>query len=162
VKAQVETNNDECDGALDVSSLLPYVSVDNNAGAFPAFSDLTCEVESDTRGLWYQYTPTDDTVAVAAVSDQTFAAMLSIYTGTCGSLTCLGTTTALQFTNRALTWAASAATTYYILVSGGTSGDAGNFQIRIEVRLLSRILCIKSMILRLSHVLLQLGFLGVS
>jgi len=135
-KALVAPSNEACSSATDVSSSLPYINTGNSVGAFPAFSDVTCDVASSTRGVWYQYTPATNTVATARISEQDFSANLSLYTGACNELVCSTGTAVSEFSDRVINWAASAGTTYYLLVSGGTFSSAGSFQIGIEVSLI--------------------------
>lgn len=96
-------------------------------------------------GVWYTFTLTDneDRITSLQVTDQTFDAVLSVYssssTNDCEDLTCLFGTFGSRFSDQGITMTALAGTTYYVLVSGRDDiGDAGTFQLTVEVSEINR------------------------
>lgn len=130
-----EPPNQECAGATDITQL-PFEVFESNRPAVNGFSNLACNVDESSRGMWYQLTLDDDTVVVATVSDQEFNAALSVYGGDgCETLECLfGQDSYFQYLDRGLVTAASAGTTYYYRVSGQDFQETGNFRFGIQVR----------------------------
>lgn len=97
---------------------------------------MECSVSENTRGAWYTLTLTSDAIVTALVTNQNFDAGLSLYSGSsCDDITCINSSGYLQYTDRVMTWAADAGTTYYLLVSGEVFDEAGTFDISIEVRI---------------------------
>ena len=123
--------NAQCSQALNLgTSQLPY-SEDASTADSTGLSDLSCGVDSNDEGVWYQLKLDEDAIAVATVSNQDFSAKLSVFSGSCGSLNCVSSTSAIRYSSRVLQWAAEAGTTYYVLVSGSVGG---NFKLSILVR----------------------------
>lgn len=58
--------------------------------AFPAadFSDLQCNFAGGSRALWYSFTALNDAQVTAIVSEYELSLVLSVFRGSCGSLTC--------------------------------------------------------------------------
>lgn len=126
--------NDSCQSAFDVTSF-PFDTSDSNVGAFPSFESSLCSLGVDDRGLWYKYSVSADQILRARVMNQMFSAKLAWFEGDdCGSLTCRSSTPDFRFVDQEITVTATAGTTVYFVVSGGTFEDAGTFQFTIEVR----------------------------
>mmetsp|Transcript_30262 Transcript_30262/g.34494 ORF Transcript_30262/g.34494 Transcript_30262/m.34494 type:complete len:957 (-) Transcript_30262:37-2907(-) len=124
--------NDQCNSAVQVLPR-PFIISASNKDALSDFSNSACNVEKETRGVWYQITPSDNLVIMVTVSLQEFDAVLSVYSGSCGSLSCISGTTGSATSNEIVTFAAKADRTYYMLVSGeNTIDDFGDFQLAIE------------------------------
>lgn len=133
-------SNHECPGALDVTtaSSLPggYSAAQNNANAFPSFSDTACSVSERDRGLWYKITPTQDTIVTVRVSQQRFSARLSYFavessSDSCDSLICKDASTSSTAV-RFLSFAAIAGMDYYVVVTGNGFSSVGDFQLKIN------------------------------
>jgi hypothetical protein len=129
----LDAGNEECALATDISSSLPYSINTDNTGAYPGFSDQDCDVDATARGLWYAVTPTSNFILEVSIANQAFPAGISVFTGTCGSLTCLAKTSYYSFWEYSLQFAAASATTYYILISGEDFFDFGTFDISVQV-----------------------------
>jgi hypothetical protein len=83
--------------------------------------------------VWYQITPTSDAIGVATISNQAFRAQVSVFSGACGSLSCIYTSSYSSYSDRTVTWPAVTGTDYYIAVSGDDFFDKGIFDITVEV-----------------------------
>ena len=94
---------------------------------------LECEIPSDARGLWYQYTPSESAVHVAQIEDQTFDTRLSIFLGACGDLACRRSSGPFQFVTVGLLFAAHIGRTEFLYVSGENFGEAGSFRLNLQV-----------------------------
>lgn len=94
----------------------------------------TCDGFSNTSvGVWYKFTGTGFPVTISSCGGVTWDNKLSVYTGSCGSLTCVAADDddcdpGLQ---AVVDFASTAGTTYYILVHGfGTA--AGDFTLTLS------------------------------
>jgi hypothetical protein len=125
-------SNNVCSGATFISTL-PFSVFESNEGAVTGFVDEECGVSDVSRGLFYEFTPTEDTIAVATVSDQTFNAVLSLYRGSCEGLQCRTNTEAQELNDLVITFTARAGETNHLMVSGEVWTDDGNFQLDVRV-----------------------------
>jgi hypothetical protein len=111
--------------------LLPYSNTDSNLNAFPDNENNACGIDSSSKGVWYKLSPGADTIGQVTVQNQEFSAKIAIFTGSCGSLTCLDSTLGFRYSDQVLTWVASSTTDYYVLIA--SSSAEGNYDITIEV-----------------------------
>lgn len=126
--------NNECSGAVEIDSN-SFSETMSNEAAFPGFSDVTCRVNTDDRGVWFHYKPqAEDSIVTASVIGQQFNAKLSYYTvgDDCGSLKCEEGTPAFQWGDRSITFHAQMGIDYYLLVAGNGFQEAGAFQFEVE------------------------------
>lgn len=132
--------NDVCGDAQDITTSLPFSVSATNVDAVPqAFSDLSCNVATNTPRVWYEFTPNANFIASLTVSNQDFNVVLSVFSGTCGSLNCIAGTSGSRFSDQRISaLPAEAGTTYYVMVSGeDDTSDVGNFQLDILVSYLN-------------------------
>jgi hypothetical protein len=123
--------------AISASALsLGGVSMDGDTtNAVPSYSSLLCSVSASERGTWYKITVDDPltTSITATMTGQTFVAKLSVFSSSsstsCDALTCVSKIVASPYSARILTWSASVGITYYVLVSGSSLGEAGQYAI---------------------------------
>eukprot|EP00934_Nitzschia_sp_Nitz4_P005452 Nitzschia sp. Nitz4//scaffold116_size91068//2150//4366//NITZ4_004944-RA/size91068-processed-gene-0.19-mRNA-1//1//CDS//3329533536//5442//frame0 len=123
--------NDDCSSATNIPSIPASIYVDNSAAVPSSFADSTCNVESDWRGVWYQYTSTFDTIVELKLTNQDFSAKFAVFEGSCGSLTCIDDVFALQYSDREIQFPTYTGVTYYILVVGGDDDEFGAAQITL-------------------------------
>jgi hypothetical protein len=129
--------NDACSGAIVVSAS-PFV---NTVNATAATSDPTdpipaCNVNARTHTLWYQYTAPRNGTIVASTSGSGYDAVLSVYTGSCGSLSAVyggcSDNTSWFGQQSQVTIAAVAGTTYYFMISS-TASSSGSATFRLTL-----------------------------
>lgn len=127
--------NDACGDAQDITVSLPFSVSASNVDAVPQdFFDLPCNVAANTQRVWYEFTLTANFIASLTVSNQDFNVVLSVFSGTCGTLNCIAGTSGSRFSDQRIVLPAEASTTYYIMVSGeDDASDVGNFQLDILV-----------------------------
>lgn len=85
-------SNDECLGALMVSSF-PYTFVQSDAtGATGGFTDF-CPTDGMNDGTWFTFVGNGSTldIAITLPSGSSFNPQIGIYSGSCGSLVCQST-----------------------------------------------------------------------
>ncbi len=117
--------NDDCADAIPVS--LGDTVMGSTSAA--TFDDVGfCGTSNTSPGVWYTMTGNGDLVTLSTCNQADFDTKISVFSGSCGSLTCVtglddaagcaGFTTELSFT-------ADCDTQYYILVHsfGGATGD---------------------------------------
>jgi hypothetical protein len=130
--------NDQCTAAQPMVSLPATIVIDNTNATDDGA--VACGFSSAMHhGLWYTVTPTDAYYLTASTCNAYGTVndtKLSVYTGTCANLVCVGgqdddsTCTGHTFRST-FAWCASAGVTYYILVgSYGTS--YGTFQLDVS------------------------------
>jgi type IX secretion system substrate protein/fibronectin type III domain protein len=140
--------NDLCSGAVAIpaSGPFPYLTTAVNIATATNTGDPTPSCQATSyHGIWYTFTPaTSGTYTFSTCSSATATTVtddiLSMYTGTCSSLTplacnddagstlCNGNSTQAIITAQFL----NAGTTYYILASDYSSSSAGNIQIQVS------------------------------
>lgn len=120
-----------CNGAVPISAnFTAFATTVATVGG--EFEDLSCDVDAQDRGLWYQLTVDQDVVVRAVVDDKSFTARLSLYRGDdCGTLECIVNTNAFSSSDSILEFVARVGQTYYLLVSGGDADDAGTFRLTV-------------------------------
>lgn len=84
-----------------------------------------------TGGVWYSYTPgCSGQVTASLCTGTAFNTQISVFDGTCGALNCIDGNDDFCATQSEVSWAGSAATTYYILVHG--NGGIGTFDLTLS------------------------------
>ncbi|CAJ1935925.1 unnamed protein product [Cylindrotheca closterium] len=120
-----------CDGAVDVSNSFPFAQSDSSFFTVPTMSNDECRIDSDDRGTWYKYVPTEDAIITMIVSIQDKSTRIAYFTGlSCENLTC-GDFTSASVTPRALVFHGKPGKTYYMLVASNRLQNVGNYRIQI-------------------------------
>jgi hypothetical protein len=78
--------NDDC-STPTVIGALPFTDQPNTAGATTATTDPTTCFVSDTKSVWYSYTPSSDGTIQVDTTGSSYAPEVGIFTGGCDSLT---------------------------------------------------------------------------
>lgn len=126
--------NDSC-LAPSVITSLPYQDILDTTKATSSSDDpVTCTGAGDSNTVWYAITPSANTVYAVDTRSSSFNTVVSIFTGTCGSLASIACnddfSASSNETDRSLlTFQATAGVTYLIEVSG--KGSGGTLQIRV-------------------------------
>jgi hypothetical protein len=133
--------NDDCTTATIVASF-PYTFTQNDAVAATNNSGfITGCTNGMNDGLWYKFDGNGGDITVTATpTDTVFDPQLGVYTGTCGSFTCVGTVDdGFEGDPETYTIAGSVlGTTYYVNIgdySGFTNNPEGNFDIDVTTTL---------------------------
>lgn len=121
--------NDSCVNAIPLSCNSSVTGT--NIGATGAGQPTTsCTTTPGSFGVWYSYVGTGQYTVFSTCNAATFNTKLNVYTGTCGTFTCVtgndDFTSACSGNSSRLGFQSALGTTYYILVTG--SGAAtGNY-----------------------------------
>lgn len=126
--------NDVCSGAVSIACG-GSITIDNsNATAVDRPTD-TCGTSSGTGpGMWYSFsTPSAKTVNINTTGSVIADTKLNVYSGSCGSLVCVGGNDDIGFSNylSSYTFVATANTPYLIYVSGYDEDEVGTFNLNI-------------------------------
>jgi len=93
----------------------------------------TCTVSNTSPGVWYAFTGTGAPATVSTCGQASFDTKLSVFTGSCGALVCVGGnddfTGCSGFTSQ-FTFPTTAGTTYYVLVHGFSTAT-GTFSLSL-------------------------------
>src|SRR6218665_1486946 len=120
--------NDQCAGAITVACGGTYTGATTFATTTNDPTG-TCTVTVGTPGVWYKFVGTGATTT-ASLCGSSFDTKIGVYTGTCGSYTCVTGNDDYCSLQSQVTWAATSGTTYYIFVAG-YSGATGNYFLAI-------------------------------
>ncbi|NEN25082.1 hypothetical protein G3O08_16400 [Cryomorpha ignava] len=162
VSASIEGQNPICNLTTNFAQLICPVTNDECADALPlpcngSYLGTNIGATVDTvgcapfgngaPGVWFTYTPTAQTIVTLATCDPqtTFDTDLTVFTGTCGELTCFdgfgfggytdGSTPFCnltgQFFSAGGTFTAFADETYYILLAGYFAGEEGQYNLTV-------------------------------
>lgn len=111
-------SNDNCADAIPVFC---NQIVSGSTVGTTADSTGTCGTTNTSPGVWYSFTGTGDFVTLSTCGTASYDTKLSVFTGTCGQLTCVGGnddfTGCIGFTSR-FGFLSEAGTEYLILVHG--------------------------------------------
>lgn len=124
--------NDQCSGAIPMTPGTLYTQ--NTTSATSTGDPVTSCAGSLGRGVWYSYTPGASGPVTLSTCGSDFDTVLSVYTGSCGSLVavpggCNDDDGPMCYGWQAsVTFAATAGTTYRIL-AGGFGGAGGNLNL---------------------------------
>eukprot|EP00339_Tiarina_fusa_P025641 CAMPEP_0117006476 /NCGR_PEP_ID=MMETSP0472-20121206/6692_1 /TAXON_ID=693140 ORGANISM="Tiarina fusus, Strain LIS" /NCGR_SAMPLE_ID=MMETSP0472 /ASSEMBLY_ACC=CAM_ASM_000603 /LENGTH=1162 /DNA_ID=CAMNT_0004707955 /DNA_START=30 /DNA_END=3516 /DNA_ORIENTATION=+ len=98
-----------------------------------ALEVASCGSIEGTKGIWHEFQGTGHSVSASVCSpDTNFDARISLFSGSCGDLECMGQTTATCSDDGTIEWIAAADTPYYLLVHGADSMSSGNFRLELE------------------------------
>lgn len=124
--------NDNCISAIPVSCGSTVTGSTSQAT-----NEVGLPCGSANKGVWYSITlPTSGIITANTCTGSNFDTWLSLYSGTCGALTCIVTNDDFCALQSQITSPPVPAGTYYILVSGfGTS--SGNFTLTVNCTLCS-------------------------
>src|SRR5688572_29806316 len=114
--------NDVCSGAIEVPC------GGSVTGSTVGFNPDPTSCNSHTSpGVWHKVTPTNSgTLTLSLCAGTSYDSYLSVYSGTCGSLTCLASSDDFCGAQSQVAFSATAGVTYFILVNGwGT--NAGTY-----------------------------------
>ncbi len=123
----VSIPNDDCANAIAVAcdqvvTGTTVGSTEDNAG--------TCGTDNTSPGVWYSFAGTGDFVTASTCGTATFDTKLSVFSGSCGALTCVGGND--DFSGCGLTsqvgFLSEVGTDYFILVHGFL-GETGSFDL---------------------------------
>ena len=112
--------NDLCSGALPiacgatVNGTTVGATVDNVTGG-------TCGTGITAPGVWYSFTSPANGDATVSLCGSSYDTKISVFSGSCASLTCVGGNDDFCSLQSQLTFSATAGTTYYVLVHGFSS-----------------------------------------
>jgi len=133
--------NDNCAGATSLPNFVAETIVaGDTTSAYPGYSSVQCGVKDSERALWYSFVPETTGLYKATVRKYRFEAGLSLFSGSCDSLTCLVSRGYCKlfysYCDISLSWNAVDGMNYYLLVHGTDSfSDAGPFEILVQVRI---------------------------
>ena len=119
--------NDDCSGAVAV--LCGSITSGTTVGA-ALDTEVDCPMPLTAPGVWYAFVGTGAMVS-ADVCTASYDTKLYVYTGTCGSLTCVDGNDDYCSTRSRVDWFAENGTTYYILVHG-YSTNTGTFDLTVD------------------------------
>ena len=118
------------------------------------FESAACNVHASARALWYSFTPSETAYYTAVIPDSgrsseevfaggTFSAILSVFSGGCEGISCLGSEEAcfvrgigglVVYCDQTVSFLGRAGTTYHIVVSGKYGfEEAGFFRLNLVV-----------------------------
>lgn len=129
--------NDECADAIAISSCptSPITGTTINATIDAEYTNCGAGGSNTTeRGVWYKYAGDNMLVTITTCSSVGYDSRLTVYSGTCGSLTCVtanddaGSSCSFSTLRSTVSFNALSGTDYYIFVHGfGTA--TGNFEL---------------------------------
>jgi hypothetical protein len=116
-------SNDQCAGATAVTCGNTYSGTTIFATS-TGDPTSTCTTTAGTPGLWYQFAGTGSTVT-ASLCGSSYDTKIQVFSGTCGSMTCVVGNDDYCGLQSQVTWSAASGTTYYIFVCGyfGATGS---------------------------------------
>ncbi|WP_294328097.1 T9SS type A sorting domain-containing protein [uncultured Chryseobacterium sp.] len=143
VNANPAPANDDCAGAL-VASSFPYTySQTDGAGSTNGTGFITACSSGSNDGMWFKFTGNGSEITVTAKNTTAWDHKISVYSGSCGALTCVGTAdSALSSVGsiETYTFNSVAGTVYYVNVayySSSSDNAEGNFDLNITSNTLS-------------------------
>lgn len=127
--------NDLCSGAEEITLACGDGVTVSGTTVGATFDNVgTCGTSNTAPGVWYTFTGTGNDVTVTTCDQANYDTKLSVFSGSCGSLTCVGGNDdgsgCSGFTSE-LTVSTTSGTTYYILVHGFSSGT-GDFDLSLS------------------------------
>jgi hypothetical protein len=121
--------NDDCSAAIGITP----GTITGNTGCSTVDAVPLCGTASapTTGGVWYSYTTgCSGNITASLCSGTTFNSQISVFSGTCAALSCVGGNDDFCATQSEVTWAGSAGTTYFILVHGSGT-EEGPFSLNL-------------------------------
>lgn len=118
---------DDCAGALTINC---GDVLSGNTSGYNADAVSFCGTSDGTGGgVWYKHTASCDNIT-ASLCGSSFDTKLRIYSGSCGSLVCVGGNDDFCGLQSEVSWAATPGTDYYILVHG-YGGSTGAYSLNL-------------------------------
>ncbi len=129
--------NDDCSGALEAASFPYTYSQTDGAGSTNGSGYvMTCSTGAND-GMWFKFIGDGNTIAVKATTTSSWDHKVSVYSGSCGSFTCVGAADSSFGGNGSVetyTFNSVAGTQYFVNVgyySGSSDSAEGNFNLNI-------------------------------
>lgn len=126
--ASVCTDNDQCGGATPVSCGGTYAGTTATATSTND-PTLFCGTSPDAAGRWYVFAGNGN-VVTASLCGSAYDTKINVYSGTCGSYTCVSGNDDFCSSQSQVTFGTTVGTNYYIFVNG-YSGSTGNYSLAI-------------------------------
>jgi hypothetical protein len=129
--------NDLCDDAIPMNCGDIVYGQNSNGGTSAGDPIAVCGgmTSAGINGIWYRTTGTGDYFRVSTCNGTTFNTKVAVYSGSCGTLTCVASNDDFAGCGSGLqsqvSWQSVSGTDYFILV-GGLSGVQGIFQLKLE------------------------------
>ena len=120
--------NDLCADATPISCG-DFISGDTSGDTFDAAP--FCGTSNTAAGEWYIFTPTEDASVVVSLCGSSYDTKLTVYTGSCAGLSCVGGNDDFCGLQSQVTFSATAGTEYKILVHGFGSAT-GSFNLAVS------------------------------
>ena len=120
-----------CDGSLPLE--LGSTSFQSNTTTAPSESVNLCTGSRAVRGAWHTFVGTGMTMKISVCNDETdFDARVSLFTGSCGELSCAAHTQSICGENDEILVTTHVGMNYYLFVHGSDSVSIGNYLLTIE------------------------------
>jgi hypothetical protein len=129
--------NDLCDDAIPLNCGDIAYGQNSNGGTSGGDPVAVCGVMtvSGINGIWYRVFGTGDYFRVSTCNGTTFNTKVAVYSGSCGTLSCVASNDDFSGCGSGLqsqvSWQSVSGTDYFILV-GGLGGVQGVFQLKFE------------------------------
>ena len=121
-------DNDDCGTAIALGlGETAFTSV----GATDSLVDMSCVFNGEVGDVWYSYTAIGDCPVTVDLTGSAYDTGLAVYSGDCAALTEVGCNDDFSGLQSAVTFAATAGTTYYIQI-GGFNGATGEGTITLS------------------------------
>ncbi|MCT4623388.1 MAG: hypothetical protein N4A46_07170, partial [Schleiferiaceae bacterium] len=140
IEAHGQPANDDCSNAEPIPApTVGGASSTIHAYTFASNADSEAGCSSTTAskgGVWYTVTPGASSPMVASTllnTNTVFDSRLTVFTGSCGALTCIATNNDQVGRLSELNWYANSGVTYYILVDGINSGAGRQWRSEFEL-----------------------------
>jgi len=129
-----EPNNFCSDATLIDTSMLGEMITGSTFAATLDLDNPSCAAYfSEAPGIWYQVVGTGEELRASTCDPSTdFDTQITVYSGTCDSLTCVSTDDNSCGVQSSVAWLADAGVTYYILVDGRLATSVGQFALIVE------------------------------
>jgi hypothetical protein len=131
-------SNDNFANATTVTEPLPVTDSISTIDATTEATDPVPDCSGSVgHTVWYSYTPSADGLVQADTSGSDYDTVLSVWTGTAGSLSQVGCNDDFFFIGgpSQLTFAATGGTTYYLMVGSFDVGGGGSLEFTVSVGL---------------------------
>lgn len=127
--------NDNCEGAIEIATF-PYTNEQTDGAAASTDGFVwACENWEMNDGLWYTFTGDGNNIDITVTTGEDYDISLGVFTGSCGTLECVGTVDDMISGDETFTVTSSeVGTVYYINVGYYDSFDdapEGNFTINL-------------------------------
>jgi hypothetical protein len=129
--------NDLCDDAIPMNCGDIVYGQNSNGGTSGGDPVAVCGgmTTAGINGIWYRTTGTGDYFRVSTCNGTTFNTKVAVYSGSCGTLSCVASNDDFSGCGSGLqsqvSWQSVSGTDYFILV-GGLGGVQGIFQLKLE------------------------------